>query len=119
MKNMSFSKTIPQMRARTKTVTRRKAWNSLKAGDRVQAVEKSMGLKRGERVIPIAVIEIVDVRQEPIYSVTYDDIRREGFPELTHSEFVTLVCHVMKCKATDMCNRIEFMFVDALKETGA
>ena len=117
MRNMSFSKTTQQMRARTKTVTRRKTWNNLKSGDRIRAVEKSMGLKKGEKVIPIAEIEIVSVRREPIYAVTYDDIGREGFDGMTHSEFVTLLCDVMKCKATDECNRIEFRFVDAPLES--
>lgn len=46
-RNMSFTLTIEQMRARTKTVTRRKGWAFLKPGDLVWAVVKGMGLKPG------------------------------------------------------------------------
>ena len=114
MRNMSFSKTIPQMRARTKTVTRRKAWNNLKPGEHIRAVEKSMGLKAGEKVVPIAEIEIISIWREPIYCVDDKDIALEGFPGMNRGDFISLLCDVMKCEATDECNRIEFRFVDAL-----
>ena len=45
-RNMSFAMTTEQIRARTKTVTRRFGWWFLKAGDQVWAVEKAMGLKK-------------------------------------------------------------------------
>jgi hypothetical protein len=50
MRNMSFSLTTPQVYAGTKTVTRRLGWRFAKAGQRVCAVEKGMGLKKGEKV---------------------------------------------------------------------
>ena len=85
MRRMSFSATVPQMRARTKTVTRRdpSTWTTLQPGDRLLAVEKAMGLKAGERQVPIGVIEIesVDVVElEPAYWLDLDiEARREGF----------------------------------------
>ncbi len=48
---MSFRLTAEQMRARTKTVTRRLGWSSLKPGDIVQPVEKAQGLRKGEKVV--------------------------------------------------------------------
>lgn len=63
MRNMSFSLTTPQMRDRTKTLTRRLGWYSLKPGDRVQAVVKGMGLKKGEKVERLCVIEVVSVHR--------------------------------------------------------
>ena len=49
---MSFSKTIPQMYAKTKTVTRRTgaSWMKLQPNDRLWAVEKAQGLRKGEKV---------------------------------------------------------------------
>ena len=116
MRNMSFSKTTEQMYAGTKDVTRRHidTWKNLKAGDKIRAVEKSMGLKKGEKVKPICEIEVVDVRVERIYQVTYEDIRREGFPNMKHSEFVMLLRDVMRCHPLDKCRRIEFRILKYL-----
>jgi len=50
MKNMSFMLTKPQMRARTKTVTRRLGWWLLKPGEIIMAVEKSRGRKKGNKL---------------------------------------------------------------------
>ena len=45
---ISFSLTTPQFRDGTKDVTRRLGWTFLKPGDRLCAVVKAMGLKKGE-----------------------------------------------------------------------
>lgn len=84
-RRMAFSKTIPQMYARTKDVTRRrlnpgKGWDLLRPGDRITAIEKGMGLKKGERQTVIGEIEVVSVRREALCEVTHDDVAREGFP---------------------------------------
>jgi len=113
MRNMSFSKTTEQMYSGTKDVTRRRidTWTHLKAGDRLRAVEKSMGLKKGQKVVPICEIEVVDVSVERIHLVTEEDVRREGFPEMSRVDFVNLLCDVMKCHPIDNCRRIEFRYV--------
>lgn len=49
-RNMSFSITTDQVRNREKNVTRRNGWWFLKSGDIVNAVEKTMGLKKGEKI---------------------------------------------------------------------
>ncbi len=108
MRNMAFSITKTQMYAGTKTVTRRLGWWFLRPGDVVMAVEKSMGLKRGEKVRPIYPIEIVSTRSEPLSSITPDDAIHEGFPEMTVSQFVEMFCESHDCEPDGIVNRIEF-----------
>ena len=113
MRNMSFSKTTEQMYNGTKDVTRRHidTWKNLKAGDRIRAVEKSMGLKKGEKVKPICEIEIVDVRVERIYRVTQEEVRREGFLGMNRYDFAKMLGKIMRCHIFDECRRIEFKVV--------
>jgi hypothetical protein len=117
VRNMSFSLTTEQMRRRTKDVTRRCAWWKLRAGDRVMAVEKGMGLKAGEKAVRIHAIEILSVRPERLdkmlTELTYgmDEVRREGFPEMSPLEFVTMFCathDTRKARGATIVNRIEF-----------
>lgn len=117
MRNMSFMLTTPQMYARTKDVTRRIGWWHLKPGDIVMAVEKGMGLKKGEKVKRIYPIRILSVRVEsigrmtnPYYDPEYgkEEVIREGFPEMSPREFVEMFCKSHRCKDNDPVNRIEF-----------
>ena len=78
MRNMSFSLTMAQVRNKTKTVTRRFGWWSLKPGTRLWAVEKSQGLKKGEKIKRISQIEVVSVRAEKLQEITEADAIREG-----------------------------------------
>lgn len=48
-RNMSFALTMKQINDRSKTITRRLGWWFLKVGDEVNAVNKVMGFKKGER----------------------------------------------------------------------
>lgn len=112
MRNMSFSMTVPQFLAGTKDVTRRKGWRNLKAGDRVRAVRKCMGLKKGEKVEALGVIEVVNVWREKLFHCTDDEARREGYPELSGYDFALKFCRAMGCKMTDEVTRIEFRKVD-------
>ena len=96
MRMMSFSLTTRQMRAREKDVTRRVGWKSLKPGTELLAVEKAMGLKKGEKVKPIGKIRVLDVRRERldelvnpargVYGQT--EMVREGFPGLDPQSFM-------------------------------
>ena len=45
MRHISFFLTQSQVRARTKSVTRRLAWKNVKAGDLMLGVVKAQGLK--------------------------------------------------------------------------
>lgn len=110
--NISFYLTTPQFRARTKTVTRRCKWKNLKAGQRLRAVVKGQGLKMGEQVDVLGIIEIVSVRRERLNEITDADVIAEGFPAMTRQEFIEMFCRNMKCEATDFVTRIEFKYVD-------
>ena len=88
MLRMSFSKTLPQFRDRTKTVTRRNGWLDVQPGDRITGIEKGMGLAKGERQVILHDIEVVSVRRERLGDITPDDVAREGFPGETSEFFV-------------------------------
>lgn len=117
---MSFALTTDQVRARTKTVTRRLGWKTLKPGAAVRAVVKAQGLKKGETVTPIAELRITAVRREPLSSIYRDgesgrlEVVREGFPDMKPDEFVTffMESHGMRCE-DDYVTRIEFEYVDS------
>ena len=113
MRNMSFSKTTEQVRNKTKTVTRRFAWWNLKPGDRVMSVEKSQGLKRGEKVVPIWAIEIVSAKGEQVQDIRCkpNDLILEGFPDLPADEFINLLCKGTGKTDTSPVNRIEFKYI--------
>ena len=112
MRLISFAITTKQVRERTKTVTRRLAWEGLKPGTLLLGVEKAMGLKKGEKVKPLAVVRVVDVRRERVDAITADDCAREGFPEKTPADFVDLFLRMYKgLKRSDLLTRIEFEYV--------
>lgn len=113
MKNMAFSITTKQMYEETKTVTRRIGWWDLEPGDVLMAVEKGMGLKKGEHVKPIYPIDILDTRPEPLRFITPEDVVREGFPEMSVKEFIQMFCKSHKgCTPWTYVNRIEFRKVN-------
>jgi len=111
MRSMSFALTTKQLLDGTKTVTRRTGWVNLKVGQRVRAVKKCMGLKKGEQMEPLGVIEIKDVRREPLNCITAVDVVREGFPNLTPAGFVQMFCKHMGGDANQVLTRIEFVKV--------
>lgn len=95
---MSFSLTTESMRRREKTVTRRLGWDSLRPGQLLCAVEKGMGLKKGETVTRIGIVRVVSITKEPLTKLIYDqeygleEVRREGFHHMTPLEFVDMFC---------------------------
>jgi len=111
-RNMSFSLTTQQIRERTKDVTRRLGWANLKAGQRLNACRKCQGLRPGEAIERLALIEVVSVLRLRLDSITQDDVRREGFTNMTASEFVAMFCEHMKVDPTTTVTRIEFRYVD-------
>lgn len=111
-RNMSFALTTKQIRERTKTVTRRIKWLNLRAGDIVNAVVKSMGLKRGESVEVLRVLRIVSVRREPLNLCDDSEAAKEGFPNKTGKEFIDLFCRHMGGGPDQIITRIEFEYVD-------
>lgn len=112
MRNISFQLTKDQILNRTKMVTRRLGWKNLKPGTRLQAVEKGMGLKKGETVKKLAVIDVVTVRREPLNVITDSDCADEGFPHFGPLDFVQMFCEHMGCTPETMITRIEFKYVE-------
>lgn len=111
MRQISFSLTTPQFIAGNKTVTRRLGWGFVRVGDRLQAVERARGIKKGDKVKKIGVIEVTDVRLEPLASIgVYDsaELEAEGFPFMTPQEFVKMFCEANHCQPTVSVTRITF-----------
>lgn len=121
MRNMSFSLTTRQVLNRSKTVTRRMGWKFLKPGDRIRAVKKAMGLKKGEKVEQLAVIEVVRVSFERLDHMRYAEpeqaraeLQAEGVADRCESwnEFLIRYFWPQGAKPDDVATRIEFKYVD-------
>jgi hypothetical protein len=123
MRNMSFALTTPQVRAKTKTVTRRLGWKNLKPGTLLQPVVNGMGLKKGERVETIGgPIRIVRVRRERLFVRGFDghdarygrmEAAREGFLHHTsYGEFVDFYIAHNGGPRSQTVTRIEFEYVE-------
>lgn len=93
-----------------KDVTRRQRWLNLNAYGRLKAIEKGQGLKRGQKVVHIRDVLVVDARREPLEAILDepDGALREGFPELTEEDFVNMYCQSYKVLPEQLITRIEF-----------
>lgn len=127
---MSVAMTTDAVRARGKTVTRRKGWwldkngrRLLHPGDRLTLCEKVQGRKPGEPLVRLAEVEVVDVRREslgllydwdqhdPVYAAR--EVAAEGFPGMGPALFV----HTFFVEAQGMdydadVTRIEWRYLD-------
>lgn len=118
---MSFALTTEQVRRQTKTVTRRLGWATVTPGTLIQPVVKGMGLKKGEKVekigSPIRVVKVSRERLEAIDNEEYGtaESQREGFPEMTGYEFVTMFCEHNGCAPDAVVTRIEFEYVEPVQ----
>lgn len=93
MRRMSCSLTVDAVRDRTKTVTRRHVdtWTTLAAGDRLTLIEKGMGLKKGDRQVVLAEVEVVSVHVQALACIVISgELKREGLGHLTADQFVDL-----------------------------
>lgn len=115
MRLISFSMTTAAFVEGRKTVTRRVGWVNLRPGDRLMAVEKGQGLKKGEKVVRLGEIEVVSVRQERLDAITAEDVAREGLDgATTPDDFVRLFCKGNKFARGDtQVTRIEFRKVES------
>lgn len=119
-RNISFALTTDQIRAKTKTVTRRNGWKFLKAGDILNGCVKCMGLKPGEKLQHLGEIRVVSVRREPLFDMVADssgdygksEAAKEGFPEMSGPEFVDMFCKHMGGDENQEVTRIEFEYVE-------
>lgn len=108
MRLASFMHTQDQLRNRSKDVTRRVGWRWARPGMFLLAVSKCMGLRAGEVAEIFGVIKIVHVSRERLDAITADDVRREGFPDLTPADFVAMFCRHMHCAPDTEVARIVF-----------
>ena len=110
---MSVSLTEAAVRARTKTVTRRKGWRFLKPGDRLTLCRKVMGRRKGEPLVRLAEVEIVSVRRERLDAITMGDVVREGFgaPWYTPLWFVQFFTDHMGGDPRQEVTRIEWRYL--------
>lgn len=125
-RKISMAMTIEPIRRHEKFVTRRFGWWFLKPGDVLDVVEKTMGLKLGEKHKPIidiwgnpVQIQIVNTRPEPLNAIDHHDVTREGFPGMTPSQFVNMLVKKYNVPGNQICNRIEFTYIIQTKEQAA
>ena len=81
-----------------------------------------MGLKPGEKIERLGQIRVVDVRREPLNLMEtegvppnkygYDEAAKEGFPQMSGSQFVSMFCEHMGGSRDQEITRIEFDFVN-------
>lgn len=134
---MSVAFTEDAVRARTKTVTRRKGWwedkngrRLLKPGDRLTLCRKVMGRKRGEPLVRLVDVEIWRVDREVLCSLQRSEeyarkeLRAEGFPVLYGEDWMTasslFLRHyfydAQKMRPVDEVTRIEWRYLDTRED---
>lgn len=112
-RNMSVAMTIDAVKERRKTVTRRVGWTFLKVGDRLTLCEKCQGRKPGEPLVRLATVEVVDVRREPLFMLTPEDVALEGFPGMSSEQFGRrFFIEAQRMSWQDEVTRIEFRYLD-------
>jgi hypothetical protein len=114
---MSVALTIPQVRDRSKTVTRRKGWTyrdgrpMVAPGDPLTLCEKVQGRKPGEPLVRIVTVTVVSVRRERLDEITPADVTAEGFPQYTVAEFVSFFCDTHNgCEPGTVVTRIQWAY---------
>jgi hypothetical protein len=142
MRNISFSATTEQVRARRKHVTRRFSkrpgsfWKRLIPDERLMAIEKGQGLRRGETVKRIGPIIVLTAEAEPLDEIIREPWRftvperiykqyphaknetfrpcetyLEGFPGMEPKAFVEMFCEPNDCQDDDIITRIIFDYL--------
>lgn len=111
MRNMSFSLTTGPFRAHTKIVTRRLGWWNVTPGEVICGIERGMGLKKGEKIVRMGMIEVIECGGEPLQAITQPEVILEGFPDWSPEQFVEFFCQANKVQPTVMVNRILFRHI--------
>lgn len=73
-----------------------------------------MGLRKGEKIERLALIEVMSAEPEPLSAVTLDDVILEGFPGWSVDRFVDFFCKHNGVDPLTIVNRIEFRYVGYL-----
>lgn len=115
-RNISFSMTTQQIRDKSKTVTRRRGWANLQLKTKLIACVKCMGLKKGQQIERIGLIEVLDVKREALGELLKEpygseEARKEGFPELTGEQFAKKFIADQGGDLNQIVTRIEFKHI--------
>jgi hypothetical protein len=120
---MSCSATKEAVRNRTKTVTRRLAWDDLWNDEEIILVEQAQGLKKGDHQVPLARVAIASTRSEPLNRLEKEpeygraEMILEGFPDMDPSDFITMFVRMNKLAGktysprSQVVNRIEWVYL--------
>jgi hypothetical protein len=88
-------------------------WGYARPGQRVTLCRKVMGRRRGEPLVRIVDVEILDVRRERLDTITPDEVIAEGFPGLTPAQFVRFFCDSHKgCTPASEVTRIQWRYLE-------
>jgi hypothetical protein len=117
---MSVAFTEDAVRARTKTVTRRKGWLFVKPGDRLTLCRKVMGRKKGEPLERIVDVEVVHVQRHLLNDLltcdpqeAREEMTCEGFPGMHPGEFIRrYFVDAQGMERFDEVTRIEWRYLD-------
>lgn len=115
---MSVSLTEDAVRERRKFVTRRTGWLVLQPGTRLTLCRKVMGRRKGEPLVRIVDVEVLDVRRERLDLITADDVHLEGFPDMSPAEFVEFFCRTHTgCTPESPVTRIQWRYLDTTSDS--
>lgn len=113
MRNISFSLTTEQVRAGTKTSTLRRGWAFAKPGDRYMGCEKCQGIKKGQKIVKIRVIEVVSNTPwtGSMAACTPELVKSEGFAGMSGEAFWLFLRDDLRVYKGEVLNRLMFKYV--------
>lgn len=104
--------TFQQVIDEIKTETRRLGWWFLKPGDLICLVKKGMGLKKGEKLERLKIVEVISKEYEPLNHITKEGVIREGFPGKSVDWFIDFFCKSHKnCTPYTIVNVIKWKYI--------
>lgn len=117
--NMSFFLTTQQVKDETKDVTRRLGWWKIKQGEQLWAVKKAMGLRKGEKIERLKLIEVVSVSKERLNRISVVDVVREGFPGKSPQWFIDFIVGHYGVNPDSWVNRILHVILSGARSSPA
>lgn len=106
---MAVSATVPQVEARTKTVTRRVGWQFLHPGAQLVLVDRNP--RTGQPYRRLATVEVVSVARVPLWLIDERDVAREGFPAWHPETFIRWYAKQFDIDRHDPVTRIEWTYL--------